>query len=201
MMQTIEVFNRAVFLHLNATPGTPRWLIDAGLLIANYAIWVVPAALVCMWLAGGSLRREIAVRATLVGSLALVANQLIGMAWYHPRPFVIGVGHTFLAHTPDSSFPSDHATLLSAVALTFLYSGKRLLGMFVTAIGIAVAWARVFVGVHFPFDMIGAAAVAWMAYLISVPLWRSWGPAFTRICVLCYRRALARPIGQGWLRQ
>ncbi|PTB21699.1 undecaprenyl-diphosphatase [Trinickia symbiotica] len=200
-MQAIEAFNRAVFLHVNATSGTPRWLIDAGLLVANYAIWLVPFALVCMWLAGGSQRREVAVRATLVGSLALAANQLIGMAWYHPRPFVIGLGHTFLAHAPDSSFPSDHATLLSAVALTFLYAGKRLLGMFVIAIGIAVAWARVFLGVHFPFDMIGAAGVAWMAYLVSAPLWRSWGPAVTRTFVVFYRRALARPIGQGWLRQ
>lgn len=200
MMQAIEAINRTIFLQIDATPGTPRWLIHAGLLIADYAIWLVPAALVGMWLAGGGERRAIAIHATLVGLVALAANQLIGMAWYHPRPFVIGLGHTFLPHAPDSSFPSDHVTLLSAMSFTFLYSGKRILGLSILAVGVAVAWARVFVGVHFPFDVVGAAAVAWLIYMLSTPLWRWWGPTVTRICVACYRRLLARPIGRGLLR-
>lgn len=200
MIQTFEAFNRAIFLRINATPATPHWLTESGLLIANYAIWIVPVTLACMWLAAGEKRREIAVRASLVGFFALGINQLIGMVWYHPRPFVTGLGHTFLAHAPDSSFPSDHVTLLSAVSFTFLYSGKRLPGMFILAVDIAVAWSRVFVGVHFPFDMVGAASVAWMTYVLSSALWSKWGSAFTRTCVAAYRKTFAWPIGQGWLR-
>lgn len=200
MTQTIETFNRAIFLRINATPDTPHWLTELGLLIANYAIWIVPVALVCMWLTAGSERREIAVRASLVGFVALGINQLIGMTWYHPRPFVIGLGHTPLTHAPDSSFPSDHVTLLTAISLTFLYSGKRSLGVFVLAVDIAVAWSRVFVGVHFPLDMVGAAGVAWMTYVLSSAFWRAWGTALTRACVAAYRKTFAWPIGQGWLR-
>lgn len=200
MSEPIEAFNRAIFLRLNATPTTPHWLTEAGLLLANYAIWIVPVTLACMWLAAGSERREIAVRASLVGFVALGINQLIGMVWYHPRPFVTGLGHTLLAHAPDSSFPSDHVTLLSAVSFTFLYSGLRLPGLFILAVDIAVAWSRVFVGVHFPFDMVGAASVAWITYALSSALWSSWGSAFTRACVVVYRKTLAWPIDQGWLR-
>lgn len=108
-METLEALNQTIFLVLNATPATPHWLIGMGVIIANYAIWAAPVILVCLWLAGGDERREMALRACFVGFLALGINQLIGMVWYHPRPFAIGIGHAFLAHAPDSSFPSDHA--------------------------------------------------------------------------------------------
>ncbi len=200
MTQTIEALNRAIFLRIDATPDTPRWLAETGLLIANYAIWIVPVVLACMWLTAGSERREIAVRACVVGFVALGINQLIGMAWYHPRPFVMGLGHTLLSHAPDSSFPSDHVTLLSAISFTFLYGGKRSLGALFLAVDIAVAWSRVFVGVHFPFDIVGAAGVAWLSYVLSSALWGAWGSALTRTCVAAYRKTFAWPIGQGWLR-
>lgn len=201
MNQTIEAINRTIFLWINATPATPHWLDACALLIADYAIWIVPVTLACMWFAAEDERREVAVRATVVGFAALGVNQLIGLAWYHPRPFVIGLGHTLLAHAPDSSFPSDHVTLLSAMSFTFLYNGKRRLGMMMLAVDIAVAWSRIFVGVHFPFDMIGGAIVAWATYASSSAIWRAWGTAFTRMCVAAYRKTFAWPIDQGWLRR
>lgn len=200
MNPTIEAVNRAIFLRINAAPATPHWLEACALLIANYAIWIVPATLACMWLAADAERRETAVRATVVGFAALGVNQLIGMAWYHPRPFETGLGQTLLAHAADSSFPSDHVTLLSAVSFTFLYSGMRRLGLVMLAVDVAVAWSRIFVGVHFPFDMVGGAIVAWATYLLTAAIWRSWGSAFTQTCVAVYRKTFAWPIAQGWLR-
>jgi undecaprenyl-diphosphatase len=64
-----------------------------------------------------------------------------------------------------------------------------------------VAWARVFVGVHFPLDMVGAVAVAIVAFLLIAPLWRLLGASVTRSLVAVYRRLLAWPIGRGWLSQ
>ncbi|MDI9700811.1 phosphatase PAP2 family protein [Burkholderia cenocepacia] len=199
-MEAFESINRAIFLALNATPATPQWSIFAGLIIANYAIWVVPFMLVGLWLAGGDKRRSIASRACFVGLLALGINQAIGMAWYHPRPFATGIGHTFLAHAPDSSFPSDHATLLSAISFTLLYARERRLGLFALLVDVAVAWARVFVGVHWPFDMIGAVIVAGAASILVSPLWRVGGIVVTMKMIALYRKVLALPIGQGWLR-
>jgi undecaprenyl-diphosphatase len=196
----MEAFNQALFLSINATPNLPHWLIVVGLIVANDLIWVVPVTLVGLWLAGGDERREVALRAALVAAVALGINQLIALIEYHPRPFVIGLGHTFLAHAPDSSFPSDHVTLLSAVVCTFLYNKQRLLGLSGLGIAIAVAWGRIFVGVHYPFDMAGAACVGWVTYVLMTPLWRAFGPNVSRICIAVYRRVLARPIGQGWLR-
>lgn len=196
----MEALNHALFLYINATPNLPRWLITIGLIVANDLIWVVPVTLIGLWLAGGDERREIALRAALVASVALGINQLIALVVYHPRPFVIGLGHTFLAHAPDSSFPSDHVTLLSAVVCTFLYNRQRFLGLIGLGIAIAVAWGRIFVGVHYPFDMAGAACVGWATYVLMTPPWRWFGANVSRICIAVYRRVLARPIGHGWLR-
>jgi len=199
-MQAIETINRAIFLALNATPATPHGLVALGIFIANDAILLAPIVLVCLWLMGGDERRELALRACAAGFLALGINQLIGLAWYHPRPFAIGLGHTFLPHAPDSSFPSDHATLLSALAFTFLYGGKRQSGLLMLIVDLAVAWARVFIGVHFPFDMLGAAVVAWFACLLAKPLWMISGPFATQALIALYRKLLALPIKWGWLR-
>ncbi|MCP3707737.1 phosphatase PAP2 family protein [Paraburkholderia sp. CNPSo 3274] len=199
-MDAVETLNRTIFLALNATPATPHWLIASGTLIADYAILLVPAMLVALWLTGADERRALAVRACFAGLLALGINQLIGLAWYHPRPFVSATGHTFLAHAPDSSFPSDHVTLLSAVSFTFLYGGKRGVGLLALIVDVAVAWARIFVGVHWPFDMIGAAIVAWLACVVGSPFWRLAGMAVTRALIALYRKVLAVPIGLRWLR-
>ena len=99
-MDAVETLNQTIFLALNATPATPHWLIASGTLIADYAILLVPAMLVARWLTGVDERRAMVVRACFAGLLALGINQLIGLAWYHPRPCVSATGHTFLAHAP-----------------------------------------------------------------------------------------------------
>lgn len=198
-MNALEALNRALFLSINATPSAPVWLIDIARFIADDVIYLVPLLLVALWLAGGEDRRAAAVRVCCAVLVALGINQLIGLGWMHPRPFMIGLGHTFIEHAPDSSFPSDHVTVLASGALTLLLAGERRYGLSMLLAGVAVAWARVFVGVHFPLDMAGAVAVACVAYALVAPLWRMSGAALTRGLITVYRKLLAWPIGRGWL--
>ncbi|MFM0467681.1 phosphatase PAP2 family protein [Paraburkholderia strydomiana] len=198
-MNALEALNRALFLSINATPSAPVWLIDIARFIADDVIYLVPLLLVALWLAGGEDRRAAAVRVCCAVLVALGINQLIGLGWMHPRPFMIGLGHTFIEHAPDSSFPSDHVTVLASGALTLLLAGERRYGLSMLLAGLAVAWARVFVGVHFPLDMAGAVAVACIACALVAPLWRMSGAALTRGLITVYRKLLAWPIGRGWL--
>jgi undecaprenyl-diphosphatase len=62
-----------------------------------------------------------------------------------------------------------------------------------------VAWARIFVGVHFPLDMVGAVVVAGVAFLLIAPLWQWLGASLTRALIAVYRKLLAWPIQRGWL--
>ena len=200
-MNTLEAFNQALFLLINGTPATPAWLVGMAMLIADYVIYLIPLLLAGMWLWGSEAQRSLAIRACLVAMLGVGANQLIGLVWQHPRPFMIGLGHTFLPHAPDSSFPSDHATVFAGVALTLLMGGARWLGSVTLLAGVAVAWTRVFLGVHFPLDMLGAAAVVCVSYVLIAPLWRLGGSTLTRWAIAVYRKLVARPIALGWLRR
>ncbi len=199
-LDELETLNRALFLAIDATPATPGWLIGVASAIANGLIWSIPLILVSLWLTGDAYRRETALKACAVTLAALGANQLIGLAWPHPRPFVIGLGHTFLAHAPDSSFPSDHGTIFAAVSIAFLLRGMKRLGSVTLAAGVAVAWARIFLGVHFPLDMVGAACVAVVMHAVLAPLWGRVGGPLTQVAVMMHRRLLAAPIRYGWLR-
>lgn len=69
-----------------------------------------------------------------------------------------------LAHDPTSSFPSLHATFLFSMAFALLLQkGSRGIALFVMLLGGATAWARIFVGVHYPLDMAGAFLTACLA--------------------------------------
>ena len=180
----LEALNRALFLAIDATPGSPGWLIGTASAIANGLIWSIPLLLVCLWLTGDTYRRETALKVCVITLAALGVNQLIGLAWQHPRPFMIGLGHTYLAHAADSSFPSDHGTVFASVSITLLLRGMKRLGAAMIAGGVAVAWARIFLGVHFPLDMIGAVCVAAVVHTAIAPLWRRAGAPVTRLAVI-----------------
>lgn len=113
---------------------------------------------------------------------------------------MIALGRAWIPHVADSSFPSDHVTVLSGVGLTLLSGGAPGLAAATLLTALCVAWARVFLGVHFPLDMVGAVGIATLASLAVTPVWRRIGDSATRHVEQVYRRVLALPISWHWLR-
>ncbi|MFZ6712851.1 phosphatase PAP2 family protein [Undibacterium sp. TC9W] len=198
-MNALEVLNRSLFLQLNAGDQTGASLIRTATVIADVLIYLIPLALVLAWL-WLPQRRQLALRACLVCCVALGIGQLLAMFWPHPRPFMIGLGHTWIAHAADPSFPSDHGIVFASMACSLLLTGELLWGMVTAVVGIAVAWSRIFLGVHFPLDMLGALAVSLFAYLLLLPVWARWGNPFMQMIERLYRYLLAWPIAKGWTR-
>jgi undecaprenyl-diphosphatase len=159
----MEALNTQLFLLLNAASGLHGAQLWVATALAEWVIWLIPLGLTSLWLLGEPSDQRAAVKALLAALLVLGLNQLIGLAWFHPRPFMLGIGHSYLAHVADSSFPSDHVSLLCAVGLALWTSAsvwaKRLAALLL-AVTPLVAWARIYLGVHFPLDMLGALAAA-----------------------------------------
>ena len=200
-MNDIEAFNQALFLQMNAGVGTPSWVINTVVAVAEDLIYLIPVLLLVLWFTGDKARRSLALKVCLVAMLGVGLNQVIGLFWQHPRPFMIGLGQTLLPHVDDSSFPSDHMTVFTGAGLTLLLDGALGLGLATLAIGLGVAWGRVFLGVHFPLDMAGAVGVAACSYLATSPIWKIAGMAVTGFAERLYRTVLAQPIRAGWLRR
>ncbi len=197
---TIESLNDSLFLLINASASPPPSLLATARLCADGLIWLVPAVLVAGWLRGRERTRKWLLEAAAAGLLGLFINQLIGLAWMHPRPFMIGLGHTFIPHAADSSFPSDHVTLTWAVAASLLaHRRTRAAGAALGLLCMPLAWSRIYLGVHFPLDMLGAILVAslsaWLCrrngrWLVERP-YQLLNPA--------YRLVFAALIRRGWV--
>lgn len=197
---TVELWSRSTFMAINAGPTAPAWSVATAKVLANDLIYVVPLLLLIAWLWGGYRIRQAALRACVVTAVALGVGQMIGFAWPQPRPFVIHLGTAWMRHVADPSFPSDHVTVLSAVALCMLLDGEALIGALMFVGALCVGWARVYLGVHYPADVAGGLAVATIAYVTVAPMWQRLGVRLTDVVQAVYRRVFALPIGAGWVR-
>ena len=171
-------WNAALFLALNASarPGPVQLAALVGL--ANLPLLLAPLLLAWLWVAGSAARRPGLIAAGCAVFIGQGINQLLGMAWDEPRPFVAHIGHTWMAHAADNGFPSDHATLAWSLGLGLLLAGvSRTWGLTACAIGIVTGWARVRLGVHMPVDVIASvpagllAAVLARSLLVPIRLW------------------------------
>ncbi|MEO2215619.1 phosphatase PAP2 family protein [Chromobacterium vaccinii] len=200
-MPQIEILNQSLFLLINATPETSPLAIKLATFIAQDVMRLLPLWLAALWLWGRPALRGAILKSVALTIVALLGNWLIGLVWPHPRPFAIPLGHTFLLHDATPSFPSNHGTIFAMMALCWCFSPARGWGWLLAIAGVAVAWSRVFLGVHFPLDMLGAllASVFWYAALS--PLWSRKGEALTESLESLYRQLLAKPIAAGLIRR
>jgi len=200
----LENLNVLWFSLVNADAGLHGWRLELAVFAAQWLILLAPLGLPGLWMNGQAAQRQEAVRAAVATTAALAINALIGLAWYHARPFAAGVGHSFLHHAADSSFPSDHGTIMCTVSLVLAFSREpavRRFGSSLLPLAIVVAWSRVFLGVHWPLDMLGAAVVSLgVALVFRSRLANGLCAVLTEAFALLYRRVLAMPIQRGWLR-
>lgn len=119
------------------------WLC-AALILA--ALWMQPAA-----------RARIAL-VLVVAALASLVSRELATAIGAPRPFMLGLSPEHISHGARAGLPSTHATVMFTVAFMLIADRRlRAIGLAVLAMAVATAWARVYVGVHFPMDVAAGA--------------------------------------------
>lgn len=88
------------------------------------------------------------------------------------RPLQVGHHATEVAaggvDVDAGSFPSDHLTAQWVVAgLLLLDRRKRTWGIVIGPLGLLMAWARIYPGVHYPSDIVGALAMGVLATMVG----------------------------------
>lgn len=162
--------NARLFLDVNEFSRDTGWLHS----VATAYITVALVALAALVLFGVALARSwsdgrlaAAVWAGLAGPVAVALNQPLVHAFHERRPFV-SLSHVLvLTHrSADGGLPSDHATLAGAV-LAALYLVDRRLAVVATVVGVLLAADRVYVGVHYPGDVMAGLAVGAVVALVG----------------------------------
>lgn len=141
---------------------------------ANVSEMLFLGGLIVAFLVIGGHRRRGAQRAVVAAGLsagvALAAAQVVSRLVDRPRPFVShhDAVHLFSAHAADAGFPSDHTTAAFAIGTAVLLRNRRW-GAIVLALATVLALARVAMGVHYPTDVLGGAALGALA---ALALWQ-----------------------------
>jgi undecaprenyl-diphosphatase len=160
--------NDQLFLLINASPHASPTIVYVAELIASKLIGLIPLLLVALWIWGSLARRTGLAASSIVAALALGTNQLVGLLWFEPRPFMIGLGRTLMPHAPENSFPSDHTTFILTVGIALIATrAAPTWGRLVIVLGALVAWARIYLGLHFPIDILASALIAGLFGMIA----------------------------------
>ncbi|WP_273795109.1 undecaprenyl-diphosphatase [Brucella intermedia] len=152
-------FDTNLFLYLNAGASPNAIVAGLAIFITRYLQFLVPVYLIALWLRNTNKSRQTVTSIALALLIAVVLNYLIGMIWFRPRPFMAGLGHTLMTHRPNSSFPSKHGITFACCAAVLFMVGRMAAGWVAVGCGIVMAWSRIYIGVHYPLDMVGSVIV------------------------------------------
>ncbi|MFI8522262.1 phosphatase PAP2 family protein [Streptomyces sp. NPDC085481] len=107
--------------------------------------------------------------APLAAGLALLVNIPIRGFVERPRPFKDHQGlDVLVGGKTDYSFVSDHATMAMAIAVGVFVAHRRY-GLVAIALALAEAFCRVYMGVHYPTDVVGGLALGTAVALLLAP--------------------------------
>ncbi len=175
--------NRVMFLKINGLAGKYPLLDKMTVFLAQYAIFMVPIFLLYLWFKKSEETDEIKKKALLLFTAAMISwffSFIISSVYFHPRPFMLQppLGKKLISHAPDASFPSDHTTVLSALAFTYFFSGEVFEGTIFLILAFIVGFARVYCGIHFPYDIFGGVAAGLMGAGLTTRFKKQLSPVF-----------------------
>ncbi len=134
--------------------------------------WALVLLCIVILLAGW-LKRKPAVRMSAYAGLAAyalggIASPLFKVIWGRPRP-LLALYDVKVVDLPlfTNSFPSGHTIGAFAVAVACSAFSPKL-GWFLYPLAVLIGFSRVYIGVHYPFDVLfGAAVGALSGWVVS----------------------------------
>ncbi|MTK64636.1 MAG: undecaprenyl-diphosphatase [Methanobacterium sp.] len=173
----IEQLNFALFHLINQYAGMSPAFDTLIVVLAKYMPLLVVVGMIVLWIFKDRKARDILLYGFYAAIIGLLINYLIGFVYYHPRPFVIPTGTLLFSYPADSSFPSDHSTIIFSMAIMLMYFKEtRVAGLIFLVMGIIGGTARVFSGVHFPLDIAGSLLVSVISVFIILQLRNQLNP-------------------------
>ena len=197
-MDLLEKVDFALFEIINGLAGQSN-AIDKllSILASDYFIPVgMGLILYFSWFDSGNIKqrgyKQRAVIASIVhmavASLSiLIINQLI----FRERPFTSNEVNLIFYAPTDSSFPSNTAAGTLGIALPFIFSRGKSTGLILLGMSFTLSLARVYVGVHYPGDIIGGYMTSLLTFPVSLTILKVSRPLQNKVLKTMRAFALA----------
>lgn len=160
------------FLFINSFVGKSPFLDSLAKLLVNeyFVPTILSLILFAFWFFWQKNDKDSKQKSVLLGVLgvglgSLVAVSVITMVIQRARPFDVLVVNLLFYRPTDPSFPSN-ATVVAFALATAIFLGDRKIGLAALALAGFYGLLRVFVGVHFPLDIVAGAFIGIMSIVI-----------------------------------
>jgi undecaprenyl-diphosphatase len=175
-------FDENLFLWINGLAGNVAFVDEFFKGIANDYFFIVSACLVLLFLwfgTRGTGHRESNQLGVIVASAGLGIAQafveLTNSLLNRPRPFIELPTNLLFYQPTDPSFPSNSAAVIFAIAVAIFLVNRRI-GAVLFGLAFLHGFSRIYVGIHYPLDVLGGAAMGTLATLLIFGLIKLLGP-------------------------
>lgn len=167
-------WNTERLLFVDAARHLTAISLPAANFLGHWPLVVVPLLLACLWIWGRPRSRpaHLAIAACLIAGQSICVS--LGMLSSELGPFIDGQAHTILANASGSAFPFDGAAICWGCGLGLIITrGAVRWGTWLCLIGLSMGLVRVYLGVHYPLDVLSAAPIGLLAGVgarVALPL-------------------------------
>lgn len=151
------VFDSGIFEVVQSLTGNS--VVDQVMMFfAEYLVILVPLSLVYLWFQdrNGKVDSVLVFGATVVGILTAYAFSFL---YSHQNPSV-SYETIIAADSMENAFPSQHTATVFSAAFGFLIRKRKILGYLMVVAAVLTGFARVYVGEHWPMDILGSVVAS-----------------------------------------
>lgn len=160
-------FNIDIFRAINDLGKQYAFLNSAMVFLAEYMVYILGLIIIAYWFTGFRKSRMLIIQAMVAFVIAEVIGKIAGNFHLNYQPFaVLPHVNKLVDHTVDNSFPSDHTILFFSICFS-LWLVRKKTGWLWLILALCVAISRIWVGVHYPFDVAVGALIGCISAVIS----------------------------------
>jgi undecaprenyl-diphosphatase len=168
MIQYLTGLDNLIFQFIYGFAGKTRFFDWLGIFFAQYLAYFLILVFLILVITEKNWQRRayyfsFAALSVLLSRGLLI--EIIRYIIYRPRPFLVLGITPLINHNEAAAFPSGHAAVFFALSLATWYFNRRWGYRFLVA-SLLMGFARVFTGVHWPFDIVGGIIVGFLSVII-----------------------------------
>ncbi|CAH2714480.1 Undecaprenyl-diphosphatase BcrC [Neobacillus rhizosphaerae] len=156
---SISQVNIDIFRSINDLGKEYNFLNPIAIFMADYMLYVLALGMLVYWFTRTNKNRMMVLQGGLAFILAEVLGKIAGTLYYHHQPFAeLPNVNKLIEHSIDNAFPSDHSILFFSICFSF-WLVRRKEGWMWLIFACIVGISRIWVGVHYPGDVLAGALI------------------------------------------